>query len=71
MDGGDAARVSLDDTLQDSNLMMFVVWDAIKKKDTNDDPRQRFLKEMGDLLHFRKEKIQGMTLLEAVRRVSR
>ena len=43
----------------------------MKKKDTNNDQRQRFLKEMLDILHFRKEKIQGMTLLEAMRRAAR
>ena len=62
--------VTLDDALQDSKLMVFVVWEAMKKKDTNDDPRQRFLKEMGDHLHFRKENIEGMLLLEAVRRAA-
>ena len=71
VDDGDTAMASLDGALQDSNLMMFVVWDATKKKDTNNDPRQRFLKEMLDILHFRKEKIQGMTLLEAVPRATR
>ena len=52
VDGGDTAMVTLDDALQDRNMMMLVVWDAMKKKDTTDDPRQRFLKEIGDHLHF-------------------
>ena len=44
--------VTLDNALRDRNMMMLVVWEAMKKRDTNDDPRQRFLKEMGNHLHF-------------------
>ena len=70
MDGGDGAMVTLDDALQDRNMMMLVVWAAMNKKDTNDDPCLRFLKEMGGHLHFRKENIEGMLLLGAVRRAA-
>ena len=70
MDAGDSAMVRLDTVLQNSHALVFMVWDSMKKKDTNDDPRQRFLKEMADLLHFWKEKLKGMTLLDAVRLAS-
>ena len=52
MDVGDSAMVTLDDAIQDSKLMMSMVWTAMTKKGFTDDPRLVFLKEMADHLHF-------------------
>ena len=63
--------VTFDNAIHDKNKMALVVWAALLKKGTHDRPRQRRLKEMADHLHFRKEEIEGMAILEAVRRASR
>ena len=64
MDAGDS-----DKDIHNRFDMVTVMWNALKK-DTNDDPHQRRLKEMADHLHFWKEEIEGMTLLESVRLAS-
>ena len=67
VDVGDSAMATLDDAIQDSNHMMLVVWTAMTKKGTNDNPRLQFLKEMADHLYFQQENIEGMLLIEDVR----
>ena len=66
---GNSDTVTLEDALQ--NRIHMWVWAAMVRDEFTLDPRRAVLKEVADHLHFQKDKIEGMLLIEAVRRAAR
>ena len=66
---GNSDTVTLEDALQTrtDRPLTLMVWDAMVRDEFTLDPRQAVLKEVADHLHFHKDKIQGMGLIEAIR----
>ena len=65
----DSDTITLEDALQ--NRIHMCVWAALARDEFTLDPRQAVLKDVADHLHFHKDKIQGMGLLEAIRGAAR
>ena len=62
--------VTLEDALQDSTQLSIMVWNAITREGFASDARAIVLKEIADLLYLQQDNIEGMVLLEAVRRAA-
>ena len=61
---------TLKDALQDKNEICIMVWNAITKEGIHSDTRAIVLKEVADLLFFHRDEIEGMVLLEGIRRAA-
>ena len=70
---GNSDTVTLEDALQTrtDRPLTLMVWAAMVRDEFTLDPRQAVLKEVADHLHFQKDKIQGMGLIEAIRCAAR